>query len=458
MSTQFWNGEHLTFPEGFLWGVATSATQIEGAWTEDGKGESIWDRFAHTPGHIENGDTPDVACDHYHRWQEDLALLKELGVNTYRFSIAWPRVLPGGTGQVNRTGLDFYERLVDALLEAGITPNITMYHWDLPQALQERGGWANRDVAGWFGDYAAVITRALGDRVPLWATINEPNGILAGYVPGAFAPGIADPKLRYVVTHNVLLAHGTAVQAFRALAAKEAKIGIVIDIWNREPARPIDEDERLALDENEKNFHIYLNPLHKKCYTPYLMECMKAEEARPEIRPGDFEIIGAPLDYQGINAYTRVVVSTDPALNNQAERRQREPEAFSEPARGIEIYPPLIYDVVMMFKRMYNDTLPIYITENGAWCGAEDEMGPDGQVHDPKRIRYTEGCLAELHRAIREGADVRGYYHWSLMDNFEWPAGYGMRIGLAHVDYPTQERTWKDSARRYMEIVRANGL
>jgi beta-glucosidase len=444
--------QSLLFPPGFLWGVATSAQQVEGAWNEDGKGESIWDRFCHNPGKINNNATSDIACDNYHRFNDDINLMKELGVNSYRFSFSWTRVLPDGSGRPNQKGLDFYRRLLDKLAQADIIPLATVYHWDLPQKLQDRGGWCNRDVVNWFNEYAALLFGEFGSRIPLWATINEPNGILAGYVNGGFAPGISDLKLRYQVTHHVLLAHGLAVQTFRSQSLQNAKIGIVLDIWPRQPARACEEDQHIALDENEKNFHIYLHPLYKKSYSPYITHCMETEGVMPEIGVNDFDIIATPLDYQGINAYSRMVVSAEPSLN-WWEQRRREPERFSHPEYGIEIYPPVIYDAVTLFRQGYHASIPIYITENGVAC--EAPLTAEGRVEDTVRVRFLQGYLAELNRAMQEGADVRGYYHWSLMDNFEWTGGYSMRYGLVHVDFATQQRTWKDSAFAYQEIIQA---
>jgi len=444
-----------SFPQGFLWGVATSSQQIEGAWNEDGKGESIWDRFCRTPGRIAGGDTSDVACDFYHRYKEDIHMMKEMGIQSFRFSFSWSRIQPDGTGKLNQRGLDFYRRMVDELLAAGITPLATVYHWDLPQKLQDRGGWCNRQIVDWFADYAAILFTHFGKDIPLWATINEPNGILAGYEVGAFAPGIRDPLLKYQVTHNVLLAHGFAVRAFRGIAPRSSQIGIVTDIWMRHPVRNIEADILLAKDEDEKNFHIYLYPIYHKTYSPHILRCMEAEKAVPEIREGDFDLISEPMDYHGINAYSRILVSADPTLG-MAEQRKRNPTAFSDPENGIEYYPPVIYDAIQMFRQTYSSTIPLYVTENGVGCASQTL--PDGRIDDPIRVRFLEGYLGELQRAIQDGADVRGYYHWSVMDNFEWTAGYNMRYGLVNVDFATQKRTWKSSAYRYQEIMRNNSL
>jgi len=441
------------FPKNFAWGVATAAAQIEGAWNEDGKGETIWDRFAHTPGKIANGDTPETACDHYHRYAADIEQMKRLGVGTYRFSFSWARVLPQGTGSKNQKGLDLYHRLVDKLLAAGITPNATLYHWDLPQALQDRGGWPNRDSIGWYCDYAELMLGNFADRIPLWATFNEPIAVYVGYGDGFFAPGLRDEGAARQALHHLLVAHGQAVKGFRQLNATNAKIGIVVDIWKHHPARQCPEDIELALLNDEKTWGFFYNPLFRGKYGDRAVKDLTAQNAMPKIQAGDMEAIQAPLDFIGVNCYSRTLVSTDPSLVDLARRRQENPDGFAH--LGSEIYPRAMYDAIMIAKE-YAGSLPIYITENGI-C-TDDSPGPDGKIHDTKRINYLRDYLQEVLRAIGDGADVRGYYLWSLMDNFEWSSGYQMRFGLLHVDFKTQERLWKDSAYWYQKLVRENKI
>ena len=442
------------FPKDFLWGVATCATQIEGGWNEDGRGASIWDHFASQPGKIANGDTPAVACDHYHRYQEDIGHLKQLGVKSYRFSFAWPRVLPEGVGRVNRKGLDFYERLVDGLLEAGIVPNATLYHWDLPQALEERGGWGNREIVHWYSDYAQLMFETFGDRVPIWATFNEPIAIYVGYGLGFFAPGHRSEKLARQAIHHLLLAHGEAVQRFRSLRLAKAKIGIVVDIWKHHPARDCDEDRELARYNDESTYRYFLTPLFKGHYTDYILGKLEEQGARPEIQPGDLAQIAQPLDFLGVNCYSRYLVSTDKDAADLDKRRAANPSAFT--ACGWEILPEAIYDAVMTARREFAGDLPIYLTENGA--AFPDHLTEDGKVNDAARIAYLDAYVKQIHRANQDGADVRGYYIWSLLDNFEWSSGYSLRFGLLYTDYPTQRRIWKDSAYWYQETIRNNGL
>lgn len=443
----------LTFPKDFLWGVATAAPQIEGAWDEDGKGESIWDRFSRIPGKIKNGDTPSVACDSYHRYEEDIRHLQALGVKSYRFSIAWPRVLPEGRGKPNSQGLDYYSRLIDGLLEAGILPNVTLYHWDLPQKLEDQGGWGNRQIIDWYCDYANLMFKTYGDRVPMWATFNEPIAVWVGYGTGFFAPGHADEQLARQALHHLLVAHGQAVRNFRHFNWPGGKIGIVIDIWRNFPAQDTPADRELARLEEEKNFRYFLHPLFIGGYSPAALAWLEQMRAMPEILPGDMEVIRAPLDFLGVNNYSRNILSVNPALNHAAELRHAHPERFTD--NGWEVYPPALYAAVMA-ARDYAGNLPIYVTENGA-CYM-DKPGPDGKIHDARRIAYYLGYLKELHHAIQDGADVRGYYAWSLMDNFEWSSGYQMRFGLLHTDFATLQRTWKDSAYAYQQIIRENGL
>jgi beta-glucosidase len=426
------------FPPNFLWGVATAAYQIEGAVNEDGRGPSIWDTFSHTPGKTHNGDTGDVACDHYHRWQEDLALMAQLGIQSYRFSIAWPRVLPSGTGKVNAKGLDFYDRLVDGLLARNIVPNATLYHWDLPQALQDKGGWGNRDTAHAFVEYADAVTRRLGDRVALYATFNEPWCIaILGHESGEHAPGFTDRKLALQTAHHILLAHGMALPVLRE-NAPGAKHGIVL---NFNPAYALDDAEATlqAVTMMDGTFNrwfadpLFLGRYPEDIWTLY-------GESVPEVLDGDFDVIRRPIDFLGVNYYTRLTFGGDPG---PVERT----------AMGWEVFPQGLRDLLLRLQRDYKPPL-MYVTENGA---AYDDVLVDGQVHDPERVHYLERHIAALAEAIAEGANVQGYYLWSLMDNFEWAKGYSKRFGIIYVDYPTQRRILKTSGRWYADLIAAGG-
>lgn len=436
------------------WGAATAAYQIEGGFAEDGKGESIWDSFSHAPGKIVDGNTGDIACDHYHRYKDDVKIMKELGLNTYRFSFAWTRILPDGTGFANQKGIDFYKRLVDELLCAGIVPNATIYHWDLPQKLQDKGGWVNRDIVGYFNDYANLLFREFGDAIPVWATINEPYAVFAGYTFPYFAPGIIDVKMGKQVIHHLLLAHGTTIKSFKELNIRKAQIGIVTDLWKSHPARDCDEDRDLARDMDERNFYIFLNPLYKGQYSDYIARVMEEENSLPDIKEGDMSIISAPFDYHGINCYSRHLVSHDSELSDVDRRMAADPGKFT--SMKWEIYPAALYDAVKLIHDEFSASIPIYITENGG--AFEDTLTDDGKAHDERRIELIRGYLKELHRAIGDGFNVKGYYLWSLMDNFEWASGFSKRFGMLYTDYGTQKRIWKDSAYFYKQLISDNGF
>ncbi|MHB9031717.1 MAG: glycoside hydrolase family 1 protein [Anaerolineae bacterium] len=435
------------YPQGFLFGVATAAAQIEGGAYDDGRGESIWDAFARQEGKIRGGDTPSVACDSYHRFDEDLANLKALGVNSYRLSIAWPRVLPQGTGQLNQKGLDYYKGVFDKLLQANIAPNVTLYHWDLPQALEEKGGWLNRDCIKWFSEYADAMFHAFGGIVPYWVTINEPIAVYVGYGLGFFAPGYSDKLKGNQARHNVLTAHGAAVDVFRASGA-QGKIGIVIDIWKRHPATASPEDAALVLDEDEDNWKFYCDRVFAGRYSDYLLAKLGREGTLMEIGPDDMRLGAAPLDFYGMNIYNRVVVSA----NKEAARA-----AGGNPLASPAVYEHTITDAVHLVKSLYNLRIPIYITENGFYGRADDEMRKmkDGVVQDDDRIAYLTTMLANVEQLLQEGIDLRGYYLWSLMDNFEWSAGYSLCLGLLHTDFATLARSWKKSAYWYRDYIRS---
>ena len=428
--------------KGFVWGVATAATQIEGAFHEEGKGLSIWDAFSHIPGNIRNGDTPDFACDSYHRWREDIALMREIGVNGYRYSVSWSRVLPEGKGKVNQKGLDYYRRLTDALTEAGIAPNITLYHWDLPYELQRLGGWLNRDVADWFADYAEIIFRNIPN-AQWFATHNEPIATYVGYALKGFAPGYGLEKYGRQANHNLLLSHGKAVERFRA-SGNPAQIGIVVDIWNRVPADPSSqEDQKLAAQLNGLAHGSYLSPLFCGEYNPFVEEMLARERIAIEREEKDLQIINAPLDFYGLNCYNRVVVSARPDVN---VRKVIEQNGGNFLENGSELYADAIYEALRVARDDYQVHIPIYITENGV--GFENEREKAGKIADLQRIEYLQKSFASIARAKAEGFDVRGYFLWSLMDNFEWNAGYAVKFGIC-----TRDRKKKASADFYKKWI-----
>lgn len=446
------NKTFLRFPEGFIWGAATSAYQIEGAWNEDGKGPSIWDSFCRIPGKIRGGDTGDVATDHYHRWEEDVKIMAELGLKAYRFSIAWTRIFPEGVGEINRKGLDFYNRLVDKLLAYGIEPFVTLYHWDLPQALQDKGGWPSRDTAYAFARYAETVANELGDRVSFWITHNEPFvAAVVGHFTGEHAPGIQDPSAAFGAAHHILLSHGLAVQAIRASASRKPEIGIVMNLHPVHPASSSEEDALAAKRFDGVINRMFLDPVFLGKYPEDMLELFGF--FLPEIHPGDMETIATPIDFIGINYYTRTVARFDPEFP-LLQASQIHPEG-NEYSQMWEIYPLGIYEIVI---RVWKDYKPasIFLTENGV--PVPDGIDFDGKVRDERRIRYLRNHLFYLHKAISEGAPVRGYFVWSLLDNFEWAYGYSMRFGLVYVDYPTQKRIIKESGWWYSKVIKENGL
>ncbi|MGV9384915.1 GH1 family beta-glucosidase [Nonomuraea sp. NPDC003707] len=425
----------------FLWGTATAAYQIEGAVKEDGRGVSVWDTFAHEPGRTRDGHTGDVACDHYRRWREDVELMSGLGVNAYRFSIAWPRVQPRGDGEVNVAGLDFYERLVDALLEKGIQPVPTLFHWDLPQALQDRGGWINRDISGNFAEYAATVAARLADRVPLWITLNEPFVHMAyGYAMGIHAPGQALLTDALPAAHHQLLAHGLAVQALRAAGARQVAItNNCTPVW---PASQEEADLKAAEAYDILHNRLFNDPIllgkypDLSAYTPTV----------DFVWDGDLDIIAAPLDGLGINYYnpTRIAAPTDDGL----PFADAGITGYPTTAFGWPVVPDGLRELLTGLKSRYGSALPpIHITENG--CSTDDTL------EDHSRIEFLEGHIAAMRRAMAEGVDVRGYFVWSLLDNFEWAEGYHQRFGLVHVDFETRRRTPKASYRWLREQLQA---
>ncbi len=440
----------IKFPSNFLWGAATASYQVEGAWDSDGKGESIWDRFSHTPGKVTGGDTGDIACDHYHRYEDDIALMRRMGLKAYRFSTAWPRVLPDGRGPVNQAALDFYDRLVDRLLAANIEPYLTLYHWDLPQALQDQGGWNARETAYWFADYAALMSHRLGDRVRYWATLNEPAVVaFLGNRDGVHAPGIKDEKIARQVAHHLLLGHGLAVQALRSAGypGEELQAGIVLNLWPSEP--PGDElcdspEDRAAAERAwQLSETWFLDPLFRAHYP--LLAWEAAGKNVPQVQPGDMALISQPLDFMGVNYYSRNVVGA----NGQVT-----PVPGSEYTEmGWEVSAPALR---RLLNRISNDYRlpPLYITENGA--AFKDELTSDGRVRDARRIAYLREHFHQAYLAMQDGVDLRGYFVWSLLDNFEWAQGYSKRFGLVYVDYATQRRYLKDSAEWYAHVIATN--
>jgi len=439
------------FPDGFLWGASTSAHQIEGSPLADGAGPSIWHRFERTPGMVCAGDTGDVACDHYRRYEEDVRLMRELGLTSYRFSIAWSRVLPQGRGAVNEKGLDFYRRLVDSLLANGIQPMVTLFHWDLPAALDDRGGWLNPDIAGWFADYAETVCRALDDRVKLWATLNEPWVVTdGGYLHGVLAPGHRNLVETPIAAHNLLRAHASAVQAYRAVGKHQ--IGIVVNLEPKHPASDSPEDLAATARADAYMNRQFLDPVFLGRYPEEMREVFG--DAWPDHPASDLEHIRQPIDFVGVNYYTRRVTQNDPsALPVQASWVQQRQHTYTETCW--EVYPQGLADVLLGVRQRYGP-IPLYVTENGAAFYDPPTLGPDG-IQDPLRVDYLREHLRVVQRLVADGLDLRGYYVWSLLDNFEWSLGYSKRFGIVHVDYATQRRTPKASARFYAEVIRSQG-
>ncbi|MFI9273190.1 GH1 family beta-glucosidase [Kitasatospora sp. NPDC052896] len=462
------------FPQGFLWGAATAAYQIEGAAAEDGRTPSVWDTFSHTPGKVRAGDTGDTAADHYHRYRDDVALMSRLGLQAYRFSLSWSRIQPTGRGPALERGLDFYRRLVDELLTAGIEPVVTLYHWDLPQELEDQGGWPRRDTAERFGEYAALAADALGDRVRLWTTLNEPwCSAFLGYGSGVHAPGRTDPADALRAAHHLNLGHGRAVSALRSALPADARLAITLNLHQvrARSADPADLDAARRID--AVGNRIFTGPILAGGYPADL----RADTAHlldwdELVRPGDVPAIGAPIDLLGINYYTPTLVTaltTDggrPSPGDAHGTGDHSPWPGSEHVRfplppgdttamGWAIDPSGLYDLITDVSRA-NPDLPLLITENGA--AFEDTLDPEGEVADPERIAYLHAHLTAVHRAITDGADVRGYFLWSLLDNFEWAHGYSKRFGAVYVDYPTQRRIPKASAHWYARVARTNTL
>jgi beta-glucosidase len=431
------------FPADFIWGAATASYQIEGAAHEDGRGESVWDRFSATPGKVRNGDTGEVACDFYHRYRDDVALMTELGLDAFRFSIAWPRVLPEGRGRVNQAGLDFYDRLVDELLAQDIEPFATLFHWDTPQALEDEGGWPVRSTAEAFVEYAELVAARLGDRVRHWTTHNEP-WVYAwiGHSWGEHAPGRTSERDAVAAAHHLLLSHGWAVDAIRR-AAPGAQVGITLNLSHAYPASDTPEDEAAAWEVDGGGNRWFLDPIFRGAYPADMLE--RNETVAPLVHPGDLDAISAPIDFLGVNNYFRFVVGA----GAEGPRMVHNPEA-QHTDMGWEVYPDGLHAVLARLAEEY-EPAAIYVTENGAAFG--DVRVHDGRVHDPERTAYLESHIGAVGRAVAAGVPVKGYFVWSLLDNFEWAYGYGKRFGIVYVDYPTLDRVPKDSFYWYRDLI-----
>ena len=449
------SAEHK-FPKDFLWGAATCSYVFEGAAWEDGKGESIWDRFCAIPGKILNGDKIDVACDHYHRYKEDVAIMKEMGLGAYRFSISWPRIFPEGKGAANPRGLDFYRRLCESLLEVGIKPAATIYHWDLPARLQDAGGWANRDTAKHYRDYAACLFEKLGDLVPMWITHNEPWCVaFLGNGTGHQAPGIKDYKVAVQVSHHLLLSHGLAVEAFRqSPVCKTGTIGITLNLSpiHARSASAADEAARRRQDAALNRW--FLDPIFKAEYPAEAWQWYERKGWLPEMAQGDLELVAQPLDFLGINYYNRGIVYDDPQESIYGLSSVCGGNANEEKEKGIW-YPQGLRELLIRIKQDYGD-IPQYITENG-WP-VTDTLDGHGHVNDEVRIKYIREHLVEAARALEQGVDLRGYFVWSLTDNFESAYGYSSRFGLIYIDYADLKRIWKKSAYWYRDVIRNNAV
>jgi beta-glucosidase len=442
------------FPKDFLWGVATAAAQVEGAAFEDGRGLSIWDVFSRIPKAVVNNDTPDIACDQYHRYREDIALMKELGVKSYRFSFSWSRIIPDGKGAVNQAGIAYYKSLIASLRENGIVPNATAYHWDLPYALQIQGGFGNRKIVDWYTYYFSILLDNFGDDVDFWVTFNEPIAVYVGHALGFFAPGLKDEAYARQCIHNLLVCHGEAVKLFRQRHFKNARIGIVVDVWPHYPAREGNKkDEDLAaLNNATAGSGMLLHPVFLGGYPDLFSEYTKHNKMYPEILDGDFDTIRQPLDFYGLNYYNGVFDKASDGEDIFDAKRGGNFQTSAIPGYHYEC----LYKVLHMLVEKYKLTIPIYVTENG--FASNTELDRDAAIHDTERIEYIRNILIWLHKAVSEGIQVKGYYLWSLLDNFEWSAGYTMRYGIVRTDFDTQERIIKDSGRWYSELIRNNGF
>lgn len=445
----------MRFPPQFQWGVATASVQIEGGAGANGKGESIWDRFARA-GKVQGGPTAvDVTCDHYNRWAEDVGIMADMGVGVYRFSVSWPRIFPEGGGSINHKGLDFYKRLIAGLQERGIQPAVTLYHWDLPQALQDRGGWLSRDTAHRFAEYGAALFRELGADVPLWMTLNEPFiVVLEGHITGVHAPGLRKPFSAMQAAHHLLLGHGEAVKAFRQTAPADSRIGITQFLWDHQSASSRAADRAAAIRADGMITRWFLDPVLKGKYPEDIWRWYRTRFATPRVAPGDLETISEPIDFLGVQYYSRIVHRANP-WNLFTGFSQVEPSGEPVTAMGWELYPEGLYKLLLRLRKEYGN-IPLIVTENGAAC--HDQVGWDGTIHDQERIDYLRTHIAAVGKALAAGINVQGYYIWSLLDNLEWHHGTSKRFGLVHVDFDTLRRTVKDSGLWYRDFIRSGAV
>ena len=448
--------DKIRFPKEFIFGASTSAYQIEGAWNEDGKGESIWDRFVRKKGKIKNGDTGDIACDHYHRYKDDIKIMKEIGLEAYRFSINWPRIFPRGWGDINEKGIGFYDRLVDELLAASIEPLITIYHWDLPWAIQQEGGWYSPNIRNYFSDYSSLLVKRLGDRVKNWITLNEPwMFVFIGHLLGIHAPGLRNPWRSMKAFHNAMCAHGEAVKSMRSERG-DIRIGITLSLSPLEPATESRRDKEATERADLFMNRLALDPIFGKGYPEKIQKLLKP--FFPTILSDEMKLIAEPIDFLGVNTYTREFIRYNwklpflkfwSSVGDVPEKDYIE-NGIQYTDMGYEVYPKSLYQVLARIRDEYGN-VPVIITENGS---SFTDVVTGKSVHDPKRTAYLEGYIREVSRAISDGCDVRGYFVWSLFDNMEWSYGYGKRHGIVYVDFETQQRIIKDSGFRYGEIIR----
>jgi len=451
----------VNFPENFLWGTATAAYQVEGAVDEDGRGRSIWDTFSHTPGKVLHGDTGDIACDQYHRLEEDLDLMADLGIQAYRFSVAWPRIQPQGSGPVNQPGLDYYRRLVDGLRARSIEPMLTLYHWDLPQALEDAGGWTNRETSERFAEYTGIVYEALSDSVSLWLTLNEPWVVAwMGHGMGVHAPGKTDAGAALAATHHLLLGHGLAMERMRS-SGEGNQLGVTLNLHPARPSRDREADVKAARLVDGQAVRLYLDPLFRGEYPGDVFSYYEERGVDLSfVRDGDLQRISAPLDFLGINYYFRNTVRDAPEGGPpnvpfaDLNARPIVPHDAEKTAMGWPVDPEGLTEMLVRIKEKYAD-LPIYVTENGR--AVHDYVDPEGGVDDEERISYLDAHFRAAHDAIDRGVDLRGYMVWSFLDNFEWAEGYSKRFGIVFVDYGTQRRVPQSSARWYSEVIRRNG-
>ncbi|MFX1530970.1 MAG: GH1 family beta-glucosidase [Promethearchaeota archaeon] len=447
----------ISFPDGFLWGTATASYQIEGAWNEDGKGESIWDMVSHKPGIIRNGDTGDIACDHYHRYKEDIQIMKQLNLNAYRFSISWPRIFPSGRGEINEKGVAFYDNLINELLKNEIEPVVTLYHWDLPLALHKIGSWENREVVEAYVEYTKFMFDHYGDRVKKWITFNEPAVFTVMFYGAGLFTGKSNIKGGYIASTNVNVAHAKAVDAYRNSKNSDGVIGITLSLSHVYPQSNSTLDAKAAKFIDGIYNRWYLDPIFRAEYPKDILDYLKERYNFPPISENDLKLLKAnPIDFLGVNNYTctRTVAKKPEDLSSiSINRRRINGHEYSE--YGWEVSPEGFYDLIVRINKDYNHP-PIYITENGMAC--KDDIIENGIVQDEDRLNYLKQYFENAHKAIKDGVDLRGYFIWSLLDNFEWVAGYSIRFGLIRVNYETQERIWKKSAQWYRDVIAENGF